>query len=90
MLSLPRLSSLNLLQRGFRIRRATDADVPAVTALIRAQERRFAGSLGAPHYPSLRKAAAKKRLHVAELDGVGVVGAVEYWRRELRSNTGTN
>lgn len=71
----------NLLERGFQIRYATDVDVPSVVALIRAQEKRFAGSLGAPHYPSLRKAVTEKRLHVAELNDVGIVGYVEYWRR---------
>lgn len=76
-----------LLDQGFYIRHATDADIPAVAALIRAQEQRVAGSLGAPHYPSLRLAAREQRLHVAEMNGAGVVGYVEYYRRRDGTQT---
>lgn len=79
---LPRLAALNLLQRGFHIRAARENDLPIIAALTRAQERRHAGALGAPHYPSLRKAIAEARLHVGVLEGVGVVGHVEYYRRQ--------
>lgn len=78
---LPRLASGNLLERGFRIRPATDSDVPVIARLIRAQEKAHAGSLGGVHYPSLRESVRKGWVHVA-LFGAEIVGSVEYYRRQ--------
>lgn len=78
---LPRLASGNLLERGFRIRPATDSDVPVIARLIRAQEKAHAGSLGGVHYPSLRESVRRGWVHVA-LFGDEIVGSVEYYRRQ--------
>lgn len=78
---LTRLSSLNLLQRNFHIRLATGDDISEIAIIIRKHEKQLSGSLGAPHYPSLRKAATECRLYVAEID-VGIVGFVEFYRRQ--------
>ncbi len=74
---LPRLTSGNLLERGFRIRRGTAADVDACDRIARKQPR---GTLPYISKVSLRDSAAKRELHVAAF-GAQVIGFTRFHTR---------
>lgn len=74
---LPRLASGNLLERGFRIRRGTAADVDACDRIARKQPR---GTLPYISKVSLRDSAAKRELHVAAF-GDEVIGFARFHTR---------